>query len=235
MNAMTMPVQDLGAETNRIVEQIPLVKKIAMHLLARMPAGIEADDLIQAGMIGLIAADRDFSPDRGASFSTYAGIRIRGAILDEVRQHSWAPRSVHKKSQMLARAVRSVEARTGEAATDVALAEELGVGLDEYHAMAQDVATGQLVALPEDDYEYSLHSDETPETQLEEEGLKDVIRGSIDDLPEREKLFMALYYQEELNLKEIGEVLGVSESRACQIHGQALSRIRARVNTWSDV
>ena len=88
MNAMTIPEQDLGAETNRIVEQIPLVKKIAMHLLARMPAGIEADDLIQSGMIGLIAADRDFSPDRGASFSTYAGIRIRGAILDEVRQHS---------------------------------------------------------------------------------------------------------------------------------------------------
>lgn len=214
-----------------IREHMPLVKRITLHLMGKMPSGIEADDLMQAGMMGLLAAAKDYSPDHGASFSTYAGIRIKGSILDEVRHLSWTPRSVQKKSKMLSQAVRAVEAQTGEAATDRALAEELGVELDEYHQMAREVSSGQLIYVDEE--EAFENGSDFLEKEMEDDDLKLAIRNSIDHLPEREKLFMALYYQEELNLKEIGEILGVSESRACQIHGQALSRIRARMQEWT--
>ncbi len=218
----------------RVHEQLPLVKRIAFHLLGRLPARTDVDDLLQAGMMGLLAAARDFSPTHGASFSTYAGIRIRGAILDEIRQSNWAPRSVQKKSQVLAKAVREVEARTGQSATDRELAEELGVPIDEYHAMAQDVASGQLMYIDDDATDSFESAEEDPFGQLEDSEMKGAVMDAIDRLPEKERLVMALYYQEELNLKEIGEVLGVSESRVCQIHGQALTRIRAKLSFWTE-
>ncbi|MCB1692959.1 MAG: RNA polymerase sigma factor FliA [Pseudomonadales bacterium] len=221
-----------SVEEARVLEQLPLVKRIALHLLGSMPAGIEADDLIQAGMLGLLAAARDYSPDHGATFSTYAGIRIRGAILDEVRQLNWAPRSVQKKAQMLSRAERAVTSRLGDNATDQDFATELGVDIAEYHDMVRDVASGQLVYLEDEDPEYA-QSEGDPAITVSDDDLREAVAGCIEELPERERLFMALYYQEELNLKEIGEVLGVSESRACQIHGQALSRIREKMHGYS--
>ena len=216
-----------------VVEQLPLVKRIALHLKGSLPAHIDTEDLIQAGTLGLLAASRDYSPDHGASFSTYAGIRIRGAILDEVRQISWSPRSVQKKAQMLSRAEREVNAKLGEEATDRDYAEALGVPVTEYHGMVQDVVAGNLLSLDEIDYD-GAQPDQDPAEAVVEGSVRDAITDAIELLPEREQLFMSLYYKEELNLKEIGAVLGVSESRACQIHGQALKRIRANMTEWQE-
>lgn len=234
MSDVAYSAEDRDIIEARVHEQLPLVKRIAFHLLGRLPARTDVDDLLQAGMMGLLAAARDFSPSHGASFSTYAGIRIRGAILDEIRQSNWAPRSVQKKSQVLAKAVRDVEARTGQSASDRELADELGVSLDEYHGMAQDVASGQLMYMDEETTDSFESEDDDPFGQIQDKELKEAVIEAIERLPEKEKLVMAMYYQEELNLKEIGQVLGVSESRVCQIHGQALTRIRARMQSWTE-
>jgi RNA polymerase sigma factor FliA len=226
--------QDRQTIEERVTENLALVKRITYHLMGKLPTGIESDDLMQAGMMGLLAAAKEFSPDRGASFSTYAGIRIRGAILDEIRRTNWSPRSVQKKAQMLSRAVHRVEARTACQATDRDLADELGVSLEDYYDMARDVASSQLLYLDDGEPEQSPEA-QNPSSMLQDEGLKKAVMGAIDDLPEKERMVMALYYQEELNLKEIGEVLGVSESRVCQIHGQALIRLRALLDVWAAV
>jgi len=216
-----------------------LVKRIAQHLLARLPDNIQSDDLLQAGMIGLLEAARNFDDDQGASFETYAGIRIRGAMLDEVRRHDWTPRSVHRKSREAAQAIRAVENREGRAARDVEVAEELGIDLADYHRLLADCRGQRLLSLEDADGEESslvecLPSD-TPGLfdQLQTSDLQQSLATVIDELPERERLVMALYYDEELNLREIGAVMGVTESRICQIHGQALTRVRARMTDWT--
>lgn len=230
--SMAYADQDRENIEARVSENLSLVKRITYHLMGKLPTGIESDDLMQAGMMGLLAAAKEYSPDRGASFSTYAGIRIRGAILDEIRRTNWSPRSVQKKAQLLSRAVNSVEARTGCHATDRDLADELGVSLEDYFDMARDVASSQLLYLDDGEPEQSPES-ENPVSLLQDDGLKQAVIEAIDELPEKERMVMALYYQEELNLKEIGQVLGVSESRVCQIHGQALTRLRSRLDVWA--
>jgi len=221
-----------------VVEHEPLVKRIAFHLMSRLPASVQADDLIQAGMIGLIEASRKFDPEQGASFETYAGIRIRGAMLDEIRRTDWTPRSVHRKAREVAEAVRKIENEKGRDARDVEVAEVMGLELSEYHKILQD-ATGCRIFSFEDPGsigdESLAHSHRHPNQPLENLQNCDFKHGlikAIKGLPERERLVMALYYDEELNLREIGEILGVSESRVCQIHGQALIRLRARMEIW---
>ncbi len=234
MNSVTAyNVNDADAAEQRVLEQLSLVKRIALHLKGSLPAQFETDDLIQSGMIGLLAAARDYSPDHGASFATYAGIRIRGAILDEVRQINWSPRSVQKKAQQLSRAEREVVARLGPDATDKDFADELGISLTDYHEMVRDVASSSLMYLEDVEVDPAMNEPNPAEAVIEN-GMKEAVIDCIDELPEREKLFMSLYYTEELNLKEIGAVLGVSESRACQIHTQALKRIRGKMQTWNN-
>jgi RNA polymerase sigma factor for flagellar operon FliA len=221
-----------------VVLHEPLVKRIAYHLMSRLPASVQADDLIQAGMIGLIEASRKFDPEQGASFETYAGIRIRGAMLDEIRRTDWTPRSVHRKAREVAEAVRRIENEKGRDARDVEVAKEMGLELDEYHKILQD-STGCRIFSFEDPgmlgeegaQNSSRHADQPLET-LQKSDFKQGLANEIKGLPERERLVMALYYDEELNLREIGEILGVSESRVCQIHGQALIRLRARMGEW---
>jgi RNA polymerase sigma factor for flagellar operon FliA len=216
-----------------VQQHAPLVKRIAYHLLARLPASVQANDLIQAGLIGLLEAARHFDPSQGASFETYAGIRVRGAMLDEIRRYDWVPRSVHRKARAIAEALRDIEQREGRDAEDKEVAQKLGMSLEEYHQALQDATAGRLFSLDGEDGEH--YSDTLsdgragPEEQMEEQDLKREIADRIGTLPERERLVLALYYDEELNLKEIGEVLGVSESRVCQIHNQALMRLRGRV------
>jgi len=216
----------------------PLVKRIAFHLLSRLPPSVQADDLIQAGMIGLIEASRNFDPQQGASFETYAGIRIRGAMLDEIRRTDWTPRSVHRKAREVAVAVRKIENEKGRDARDVEVAEAMGIGLDEYHKILQD-ATGCRIfsfedsgTLGEEGFVAPDRQSNQPLDNLQNADFKQGLAKAIKGLPERERLVMALYYDEELNLREIGEILGVSESRVCQIHGQALIRLRARMEEW---
>jgi RNA polymerase sigma factor for flagellar operon FliA len=220
-----------------VEEQAPLVKKIALHLMARLPASVQLDDLMQAGMIGLLEAAQRYSSDKGATFETYAGIRIRGAMVDEIRKGDWVPRSVHRNSRRIAKAIKAVEDRLGREAHDSEVAEELGLDLDEYYSSLSDANSGRLFSLDELNESGELPIEETEDSDNPLDGLaSDNFRKSlataIGDLPEREKLVLSLYYQEELNLKEIGAVLGVSESRVSQIHSQAALRLRGRLTDW---
>jgi len=221
-----------------VAKHAPLVKRIAYHLISRLPPSVLPDDLIQAGMIGLLEAARNYDATQGASFETYAGIRIRGAMLDEIRRSDWAPRSVHKKARVVAEAVRNIENETGRDARDHEVAASLEMSLEEYHRLLQ-AASGYRVMSFEDigpgDDSFSDHlTDEkgSPLDGLQKEDFKNSLSDAISSLPERERLVMALYYTEELNLREIGEVLGVSESRVCQIHSQAVIRLQARMSHW---
>lgn len=216
----------------------PLVKRIAQHLMARFPASVQLDDLIQAGVIGLLEAARNYNSGKGASFETYAGIRIRGSMIDEVRKGDWAPRSVHRNARRIAKAIRSVEGRLGREATDAEVAEELEIDLDSYYAFLKDTSSSRLQSLDEivereDSNEEPIDTQKaTPAQSIQEATLKEAVVAEIGNLPEREKLVLSLYYDDELNLKEVGEVLGVSESRVSQIHSQAMLRLRSRLSSW---
>jgi len=213
-----------------------LVRRIAHHLAARLPASVDVGDLIQAGLIGLLEAARNYSGSHGASFETYAGIRIRGAMLDELRRGDWAPRSVHRRLREISAAMRSVEQEQGRDARDAEVAERLGIDLEEYHRNLQDATQCQVLSIsgPEEGGEDLIFAaaEDGPQDEVERAEFQSELAASIDALPEREKLVLSLYYDDELNLREIGEVLEVSESRVCQIHGQALLRLRSRLGQW---
>lgn len=213
-----------------------LVKRIAHHLKGRLPANVLLEDLIQAGMVGLLEAARQYDPSQGASFETYAGIRIRGAMLDEVRRYDWTPRSVHRRAREIAEAMYQIERRTGRDARDTEVAQALGMTLEEYHRALQDLIGCRLFSIEE----LTEQGDSWEESEggcglvdhLAQERFKEALADAIAGLPERERLVISLYYEEEMNLKEIGEVLGVGESRVCQIHSQAMLRLRARMRDW---
>jgi RNA polymerase sigma factor for flagellar operon FliA len=220
-----------------IERHAPLVKRIAQHLLARLPSSVLLDDLIQAGMIGLIEASRNFDGGKGASFETYAGIRIRGAMLDEIRRGDWVPRSVHRNSRMIAEAINQVEKAQGRDARDNEVASQLGVELEEYHTMLQDVSCGKIIGIEDLGVSEDVLSTEGAcvshgYEDLAAERFQAALAENIATLPEREALVLSLYYDEELNLREIGEILNVSESRVSQIHSQAMHRLRARLRDW---
>lgn len=217
-----------------------LVRRIAHHLAARLPPGVDVDDLIQAGMIGLIEAGRQYRGDGGASFDTFASFRIRGAMIDELRRGDWTPRSVHRKVREASDALRAIEQRNGRAASSQEVAGAIGLKPDEYQQLMDDAARGQVLSLeaavdaagePVLATETHQHS---PSQLFEQDEFRGALAEAIAALPDRERTVMALYYQEEMNLREIGAVLGVTESRVCQIHGQALVRLRARMTTWKD-
>ncbi len=230
---------DFKSGQELIQEYTPLVKRIAHHLMARLPANVVLDDLIQSGMIGLLEAARRYDASKGASFETFAGIRIRGAIIDEVRRGDWTPRSVHRNARRVSEAIHVVEHRTGRDATDAEVSAELGISVADYHGLLQDSVDSRLFSYdqltesseesPGDQFETS---DPGPGIQHEEGGFRQALADAIGRLPERERLVLSLYYDEELNLKEIGQVLGVSESRVSQIHSQAALRLRGRLKDW---
>ena len=212
-----------------------LVKRIAAHLIARLPDSVLIDDLIQAGMLGLLEATTKYDASKGASFETYAGIRIRGAMLDEIRRGDWAPRSVHRNSRRISSAMREVEAQTGREAQDKDVATALGVEIGEYYKMLNDTNGARLFSYDEIT-EAEQPADNTRVGRVSEGLEGDSFRASlvtaIGQLPEREQLVLSLYYDEELNLKEIGAVLGVSESRVSQIMSKSVLRLRARLQDW---
>ena len=216
----------------------PLVKRIAYHLLARLPASVLVDDLIQSGMIGLIEAAKNFDGSKGASFETFAGIRIRGAMLDEMRRGDWTPRSVHRNARLIAETIAELESQHGRDIKDIEVAEKLDISLDEYHHMLSDISSGRIIGIEDLGISEDVlvtsgdtEGDHLYESQANESFHQDLVK-TISNLPEREALVLSLYYNDELNLKEIGAVLNVSESRVSQIHSQALVRLKGRMQDW---
>ena len=238
MSAVNPYLQNLKSAANSLQEYLPLVKRIAHHLLARLPNNVQLDDLIQAGLVGLFEASQRYDASKGASFETYAGIRIRGTMLDEVRRNNWAPRSVHKNTRMISEAICQLEHKLGREACDSEVAEALDITIDQYHQMLCQSSTARLFDIDDVfNYEEIMENAMTntsidPSDGVQYENFCRVLMEGMAGLPEREQLVLSLYYDEELNLKEIGEVLGVSESRVCQIHSQAMLRLQSRIGNW---
>ena len=215
----------------------PLVKRIAYHLMARLPSSVQVDDLIQNGMMGLLDAINRFEAGMGAQFETYAAQRVRGAMLDGLRENDWLPRSLRRDFRRIEVAVSQLDQEYGRPPGEQELADALDMTLADYQKMLQEARGHQLISfedLVEDGDENFLERHLTdnasePSRILEDESLRQMLVQGIELLPEREKLMMALYYEQDLNLREIGEVMGVTESRVCQLHSQAVVRLRARI------
>jgi RNA polymerase sigma factor for flagellar operon FliA len=225
-------------DREQLVQQYaPLVKRIAHHLMARLPANVQLEDLVQNGMIGLLDALSRYEEGLGAQFETYASQRIRGAMLDGLRENDWLPRSLRREMRRVETALQQLEQQNGRVPGEGELAASLGMPLADYQRLLQEAKGHQLLYLDdfasedgEDFLERHLGcSEDDPLVRLEDKDLRQNLVRAIGALPEREKLVMALYYDEELNLKEIGAVMGVSESRVCQLHSQAISRIRSKL------
>lgn len=216
-----------------------LVKRIAHHLIGRLPPNVQVEDLIQAGMIGLLEAHKNYDSSKGASFETYAGIRIRGAMLDDIRRGDWVPRSVHKYNREFSHAISVLEGELNRDPTDTEVAKYLNMSLDQYHSILVDINCSRVVGIDDlgvsDDAISPLNGAEenTPFEGVADESFRKALVGSIKSLPEREALVLSLYYDEELNLKEIGEVIGVSESRVSQILSQTMQRLRTKLRSWT--
>lgn len=235
MDALAAYAKQRCEEQNTfITEHAPLVKRIAKHLMLRLPHTVQLDDLIQAGMLGLLEAARNYDVTKGASFETYAGIRIRGHMLDEVRRNDWVPRSVYRNSRVISEAVKRVENRLGRDAKDQEIADELNLPIEEYYELLKDSSGSQLYGFDDVGVTDDLMSSEEgftsrPHENVMRDDFKAHLASIIDSLPEKEKMVLSLYYEQDLNLKEIGEVLDVSESRVSQIHTQATLRIKSRL------
>ncbi|CAM3984906.1 RNA polymerase sigma factor FliA [Vreelandella rituensis] len=220
-------------QSELLAQYMPLVRRQALMLQVRLPSSIELDDLIQAGMVGLLEALGRFDANQGASFATFASQRVRGAMMDELRTRDWLPRSVRRSARAMDGAIHRLEQALGRPPEEAEVAAELGMPLDSYHQLLNDTNNGHLLAyeelVAENGEPVSTTSVHLPFDALLDSQQRQRLVEAIEALPEREKLLMALYYQEELNLKEVGAVLGVTESRVSQLHSQAVSRLRARL------
>ncbi|MBU0541782.1 MAG: RNA polymerase sigma factor FliA [Gammaproteobacteria bacterium] len=226
-------------KSKQVDQYIPLVRRLAHHLIAKLPASVQIDDLIQAGLIGLMDAITRFEEGQGAQFETYASQRIRGSMLDELRSADWMPRGVRQAQRKIETATLKAEQKLGRSASEKEIADVLGVSLDEYQEMLFDSRGASLVFY--DDYaddgdgegylDRQIGGDEeaNPLEMLGDQRFRENLIQAIEDLPEREKMLMGLYYEQELNFREIAAVLGVTESRVCQLHTQAVSRLKAKL------
>ncbi|MCD6707709.1 MAG: RNA polymerase sigma factor FliA [Thiobacillus sp.] len=234
------PTQQATSQDAQIAKYAPLVKRIAYHMMARLPASVEVDDLIQVGLIGLMDAVSRFDGNQGAQFESYATQRIRGSMLDELREADWLPRHVRQKSRQIESAISRLQQRNGKSPTEQEISAELGVPIDQYQSMLGDVRCSQLLYYEDFSDEdsasflerYLVSGSNDPLAVLEDEGFRDSLIAAIHHLPERERSMMGMYYEQDMNLKEIGAVLGVSESRVCQLHSQAVARLRAQLKIW---
>lgn len=216
---------------------VPLVKRIAYHLMARLPASVQFEDLVQNGMIGLLDAMDRFQEGFGAQFETYASQRVRGAMLDGLRENDWLPRGLRRELRRIESAISQLEHERGRVPSESELAEALGMSLADYQHTLQEARGHQIVYFDDlagdgdEDFleRHFTDNDADPANILEDRDVRQALVTAIDRLPEREKLMMGLYYEQELNLREIGEVMGVTESRVCQLHSQAIARLRAQV------
>ena len=233
--------QQQQAKAEQLVkDHLDLVKRIAYHLIARLPSSVSADDLIQSGLLGLLDASEHYDPSQGAAFETYASIRIRGAMLDELRRNDWAPKSIHKKARDIMAAIQKIENETGRDARNNEVAKEMGLSLAEYHQLLQETNSCRILNFGDlgvdDDCAMSNASKtKSPLEGMQSQEFKNDLVEAIRNLPEREGLVISLYYDEEMNLREIGCVLDVSESRVSQLLSQAHLRMRTRLTMPEEV
>ncbi len=223
-----------------IMEYAPLIKFIAQKIAVRLPSHIELDDLISSGVIGLMDAIEKYDPKRDNKFKTYAEFRIRGAILDELRAQDWVPRSVRDKAKMLDKTMVELESALGRTATDEEVAAKLGCSMDEFYDLINQVRPVSVLSIDEASTFSNVDKMSiinllescklnNPFNQLKIKSVKQIVTKSIGELPERQRLVLSLYYYEDLNLKDIGKILRVTESRVSQLHAQAISRLRAKL------
>jgi len=228
-------VKGKADKDHMLTEHMPLVKRLAHHMKAKLPPSVEVDDLVQAGMMGLLDAINRYEETHGAQFETYAVLRIRGAMLDELRNSDWMPRSTRQNMRKVEAAMHTLQQRLGRPPSESEVARMLKMPLADYQGMLSDSSGHQLIYYEdfhEDDGNDSFLDryavdDDDPLRSLLETDFRQAVIDAIEALPPREKILMGLYYEEELNLKEIGAVMGVSESRVSQLHTQAVARLRA--------
>jgi len=220
----------------------PMVRRVASQLAAKLPANVDPDDLAQAGMIGLLDAMTRYEPGHGAQFESFAMQRVRGAMLDELRGSDWLPRSVRRAQRTIEQAIHAAEQKLQRAPRETEIAAELGLSLDAYQQMLADARGAQLVHLGDfgdDDGEEGFldrhipAKGTAPTEILGDAGFRRALAEAIERLPERERLVMGMYYEQDMNLKEIGAVLGVTESRVSQLHSQAVARLRTQMKVWT--
>jgi RNA polymerase sigma factor for flagellar operon FliA len=223
-----------------IMDYASLIRFVAQRISARLPSNVDIDDLISAGVIGLMDAIEKYDPSRDNKFKTYAEFRIRGAILDELRSQDWVPRSVRDKAKKIERMYSKLEQEFGRAVSDTEISGALGIDLNEYYDMVSKVKAVTLLSIdeltgPQQHERKTLleclenMSSRNPFSQLKSKAVRDILMKNIEELPEKQKLVLSLYYYEELNLKEIGKILEVTESRVSQLHTQAVEKLRSRL------
>jgi RNA polymerase sigma factor for flagellar operon FliA len=229
-------------DRNALIRQYqPLVRKLAHHMMAKLPANVQVDDLIQVGLIGLSDALSRFEATQGVQFETFATQRIRGAMLDELRENDWVSRGTRKSQKDIEEALRRLEHRLGRSPLESEIAADLGMSLTDYQSLLGKVKGTQLVYLEDmsrnsDDEDSFLDrhmgdSNADPLNMLRDQRLRTALVSAIKNLPEREQHIMSMYYEQDMNLKEIAAVLDVTESRICQLHSQSIARLRAKMRT----
>jgi len=229
-------------DRNALIRQYqPLVHKLAHHMMAKLPANVQVDDLIQVGLIGLSEALSRFEATQGVQFETFATQRIRGAMLDELRENDWVSRGTRKSQKEIEESMRRLEHRLGRAPKESEIAADLGLALSDYQSLLNKVRGTQLVYLEDinhgtDDEDGFLDrhmgdSESDPLNMLRNERIRQALVSAIKALPEREQYIMSMYYEQDMNLKEIAAVLDVTESRICQLHSQSIARLRAKMRS----
>jgi len=230
-----------------VLEHTPLIRYIVNRIAVRLPSHIDLEDLHNTGVIGLMDAIEKYDPEKNCKFKTYAEFRIKGAILDQLRSLDWVPRSVRQKGRKLERAYQDMEQRLGRSANDDEVADSLGIQIDKFHELLNQVRGISLVNLEEirsrdaDGERTGGYTDiiedvqaENPLASVKLTEMKRVVADTISSLPQKERLVVSLYYYEDLNMKEIGNILGITESRVCQIHTKSMLRLRSRLKAMSE-
>jgi RNA polymerase sigma factor FliA len=234
---------DPSTENTLVEKYLPLVSAVVARLAMTLPEHVDQDDLYSVGLVGLLQALRNYDPTCGASFETYARMRIRGSMLDELRRMDWVPRSVHEKARKIQNVMTELEQKLGQVATEAQMAKALNLSVPEYVGLLNEVRPATFVCLDaagssEEDDSGSLYEvipdkvEESPMEQVSRHELKQVIFERLKELPEMQRKVLAFYYVEDMHLREIAEVFGLTESRICQIHSQAILSIRAYIKRF---